>query len=82
MTDELNHEKTSYRLLKADEVAFRLNISSSEAYHLVDMGDIPGIRIGKRSIRVDERDLEEYILKCRNKEKHVSTFSAKIYEQD
>jgi excisionase family DNA binding protein len=82
MTNESNPENTTRRLLKAADVAFRLNISESCAYYLVDTGEIPGFRIGKRSIRVDERDLEEYILKCRMKEKHVFSFSAKINEED
>lgn len=47
-------------LLRAGEVANRLNISRSLAYRLMQLGEIPTIKISK-SIRVRMTDLEEYI---------------------
>jgi excisionase family DNA binding protein len=49
-------------LLKATEVAVRLNVSRSLAYTLMRKGIIPTIRI-QRTIRVRPIDLEEYIQK-------------------
>jgi len=48
------------RLLKADEVAERLNISRRFAYSLMKTGQLPTVRIG-RSVRVHPRDLNEFI---------------------
>ena len=48
------------RLLKADEIAALLNISRSFAYHLLQTGAIPVVRLGK-SCRVKPQDLAEYI---------------------
>lgn len=47
-------------LLRASDVAARLNVSRSLAYRLMQIGEIPTIRI-YRSIRVRSSDLEEYI---------------------
>jgi excisionase family DNA binding protein len=50
------------RLLKASEVAERLQISRTQAYRLMKIGEIPAIRVGS-SVRVKRSDLEEYIEK-------------------
>lgn len=47
-------------LLKAEQVARRLNISRAKAYQLMQQGIIPTVRI-LHSVRVRESDLEEYI---------------------
>jgi excisionase family DNA binding protein len=47
-------------LLRASEVATRLNISRSLAYKLIQLGEIPSVRVFK-SVRVRVNDLEEYI---------------------
>jgi excisionase family DNA binding protein len=47
-------------LLRASEVARRLNISRSLAYQLIQTGKIPVIRIN-HSVRVRMVDLEEFI---------------------
>lgn len=51
-------------LLKAFDVAECLNICLSQAYKLMQKGEIPTIRIG-RSVRVCESDLEAFIQKRR-----------------
>ena len=52
----------SYRLLKPGEIATTLNISRSFAYHLLQTGAIPVVRLGK-AVRVRPQDLERYIEK-------------------
>lgn len=52
------------RLLKASDVAQRLNISRALAYRLIQREDIPVIRIN-HAVRVKPEDLEAYISKCR-----------------
>jgi excisionase family DNA binding protein len=49
-------------LLKAEDVAHRLKICRSEAYHLMQEGKIPTVRFN-RIVRVREVDLEEFITK-------------------
>ena len=55
--DDHNHVT---RLLKPNEVASLLNISRSFAYHLLQTGAIPTVRLGK-ACRVRPQDLAEYI---------------------
>lgn len=47
-------------LLKAKEVAERLNISRSQAFALMRNGDLSTVRFGKL-VRVREEDLEYFI---------------------
>ena len=47
-------------LLKAKDVAEILNLSRSKTYHLMQIGEIPTVRIGK-SRRVRPEDLIKYI---------------------
>ncbi len=48
-------------LLKPQAVADALGISRRQAYQLMQQGDIPTVRIGRRSVRVRPQDLELYI---------------------
>jgi excisionase family DNA binding protein len=48
-------------LLTASDVAYRLHLSRSRAYNLMQTGNIPTVRIGK-SRRVRLQDLEAYIM--------------------
>ena len=48
------------RLLKGCEVAALLNISRTQAYILMQRGDIPTVRFGKL-VRVRPEDLETFI---------------------
>lgn len=52
-------------LLTGEEVAQILNVSRSQAFSLMQRGDIPTIHIGKKNIRVRSEDLEQYIEKMR-----------------
>jgi len=59
-------------LLKAADIAKKLNISRSLAYQLMQAGEISTIRIG-RAVRVLPEDLDEYIQKCRIVGNHQDT---------
>jgi excisionase family DNA binding protein len=52
----------SDHLLKAKEVAERLNISRSQAFALMRNGNVPIVKFGKL-VRVRPEDLEEFIEK-------------------
>jgi len=51
-------------LLKAGDVAKRLNISRSLAYQLMKSGEITSVKI-RKLIRTTESDLDDYIEKSR-----------------
>ena len=56
--------------LKVPEAAEELNIPRSRAYELVATGELPAVRIGERSIRVNRRELEEFLLENRRVAAH------------
>ena len=58
-------EKKSREWLKVPEVADELNIPRSRAYELVASGGLPAVRIGERSLRVNRRELEMFLLEKR-----------------
>jgi excisionase family DNA binding protein len=47
------------------EVARELRIPRSRAYELCARGDLPAVRIGERSIRVNRHELERFLLETR-----------------
>lgn len=51
--------------LTVPEVAEELRIPRSRAYDLVAQGALPAVRIGERSIRVNRRELERFLLETR-----------------
>ena len=55
-----SNQNNEDRLLKAIEVATKLNISRSLAYQLMRTGEIPTVKIFK-SVRVKQSDIDEYI---------------------
>jgi excisionase family DNA binding protein len=64
MKTDQEYDQTSIHpdpLLTASDVAYRLHLSRSRAYNLMQTGDIPTVRIGK-SRRVRFQDLEVYIM--------------------
>jgi excisionase family DNA binding protein len=54
------------RLLSAEEVGQRWNLSRSRIYALASSGDLPSIKL-KGAVRFDPRDVEEYIRDHRRK---------------
>lgn len=59
MTERIDVERTTH-LLRAREVAKILNVSQALAYRLMQMGEIPCVRIGT-AVRVRPEDLDSYI---------------------
>jgi excisionase family DNA binding protein len=51
--------------LKVPEVADELGIPRSRAYELIQRGELPAVRIGERSIRVNRHELERFLLETR-----------------
>ena len=49
------------QLLKIAEVAKLLRVSGTQAYRLMEMGQLPHVRIGERALRVRVVDLNQYI---------------------
>jgi excisionase family DNA binding protein len=47
--------------MKVKELAARLSVSIPSAYRLLHSGVIPLVRVGDRSVRVREQDVEKYI---------------------
>ncbi|MDQ3506931.1 MAG: helix-turn-helix domain-containing protein [Actinomycetota bacterium] len=47
--------------MKVPEAAELLGVTRSRMYDLVSRGEVPAVRIGERSIRVNRRDLEEFL---------------------
>lgn len=47
------------------EVAEELQIPRTRAYELIAQGALPAVRIGERSIRINRRELERFLLEDR-----------------
>jgi excisionase family DNA binding protein len=59
-------ETKTHEWLKVAEVAEVLNIPRGRAsYELVASGGLPAVRIGERSLRVNRRELEKFLLENR-----------------
>ena len=48
--------------LTVPQVAYELHIPRTRCYELIARGELPAVRIGERSIRINRRQLEEYLL--------------------
>jgi excisionase family DNA binding protein len=51
--------------LTVPEAAQRLQIPRTRCYELVAAGELPAVRIGVRSIRINCRELERFLLEKR-----------------
>lgn len=51
--------------LTVPEVAEELQIPRTRAYMLIQSGELPAVRIGERSIRVNRAELERFLLETR-----------------
>ncbi len=51
--------------LTVPEVARELHIPRTRAYELIQRGELPAVRIGERSIRVNREELQRYLLEAR-----------------
>jgi excisionase family DNA binding protein len=48
--------------LTVPEAARDLQIPRTRCYELIQRGELPAVRIGERSIRVNRRELEKFLL--------------------
>ena len=51
--------------LTVPEAARELQIPRTRCYELIHRGELPAVRIGERSIRVNRRELELFLLENR-----------------
>jgi excisionase family DNA binding protein len=51
--------------LTVPEAAKELRIPRTRCYELIQLGELPAVRIGERSIRVNRRELERFLLENR-----------------
>ena len=51
--------------LTVPETAAELRIPRTRCYELIARGELPAVRIGERSIRVNRRELETFLLDTR-----------------
>ncbi len=51
--------------LKVSEAAELLGLPRTRTYELIQRGELPAVRIGERSIRVNRRELERFLLESR-----------------
>ena len=51
--------------LTVPEAAVELRIPRTRCYELIQRGELPAVRIGERSIRVNRAELEQFLLKSR-----------------
>ena len=58
-------ETTEKEWLKVPEAAELLGLPKTRAYELIQRGELPAVRIGERSIRVNRRELEKFLLENR-----------------
>jgi len=60
MTDKGDRE-----WLRVREAAELLSLPRTRTYLLIQRGELPAVRIGERSIRVNRRELERFPLRAR-----------------
>jgi excisionase family DNA binding protein len=48
--------------LRVPEAAELLGLPRTRTYELIQRGELPAVRIGERSIRVNRRELERFLL--------------------
>ena len=51
--------------LTVPQVAEELQIPRTRAYELIAKGELPAVRVGERSIRVNRQELERFLLEKR-----------------
>lgn len=58
-------ETTEKQWLKVPEAAELLGLPKTRAYELIQQGELPAVRIGERSIRINRAELERFLLETR-----------------
>jgi excisionase family DNA binding protein len=52
--------------MRVPEAAALLGLPRTRTYELIQRGELPAVRIGERTIRVNRRELEKFLLEtCR-----------------
>jgi len=51
--------------LRVPEAAELLGLPRTRCYELIQRGELPAVRIGERSIRVNRQELERFLLETR-----------------
>jgi excisionase family DNA binding protein len=51
--------------LKVPELARLLGVPRTRAYELIQRGELPAVRLGERTIRVNRKQLERFLLEER-----------------
>lgn len=54
----------SDRLLSIREVADRLHVSTATVHRLIQARDLDHLRLGRRTIRIPESALHDYLTRC------------------
>lgn len=57
------------RLLTMKQAAERLAVSERSVWALIDAGELPRIVVGRRAVRIDPADLEQFIASRRGQAK-------------
>jgi excisionase family DNA binding protein len=59
--DGISEEIMAERFVTITEIAADLRVSKMTVYRLVEDGELPSLRVGRRSIRVPRDGYEEYL---------------------
>jgi excisionase family DNA binding protein len=51
--------------MRVPEAAELLGLPRTRTYELIQRGELPAVRIGERTIRVNRRELERFLLETR-----------------
>jgi excisionase family DNA binding protein len=63
--DQKTPDASDTSWLTVPEAAEELRIPRTRCYELIQRGELPAVRIGERSIRVNRRELERFLLEGR-----------------
>ena len=63
--DAKTPDATAKGWLTVPEAAEELRIPRTRCYELIQRGELPAVRIGARSIRVNRQELERFLLETR-----------------
>jgi excisionase family DNA binding protein len=59
---EAEMDREGQRWLTVPETSQLLKIPRTRTYELIASGELPAVRIGQRSIRVNQQELEKFLL--------------------
>jgi excisionase family DNA binding protein len=62
---EVDAASTRREWLTVPELALLLGVPRTRAYELIQRGELPAVRLGERTIRVNREELERFLLEER-----------------